>query len=97
MLAEDVEEIWRTTIAKSGFVKDSRIGYSMGLNFPPDWGEHTASLRPGDKTVLQPGMTFHMIPGIWLEDCGVDTSEPFVVTETGAEPFCHFRRELLVK
>lgn len=42
-------------------------------------------------------MTFHMIPGIWLEDCGVDTSEPFVVTETGAEPFCHFRRELLVK
>ncbi|MCI8909991.1 MAG: M24 family metallopeptidase [Oscillibacter sp.] len=97
MLAEDVERIWAKTIAKSGFVKDSRIGYSMGLNFPPDWGEHTASLRPGDKTVLQPGMTFHMIPGIWLDDCGVDTSEPFVVTETGAEPFCHFRRELLVK
>lgn len=97
MLCEDVEMIWRKTIAKSGFVKDSRIGYSMGLNFPPDWGEHTASLRPGDKTILRPGMTFHMIPGIWLDDCGVDTSEPFVVTETGAEPFCHFRRELLVK
>ncbi|MCJ7856494.1 Xaa-Pro peptidase family protein [Lachnospiraceae bacterium NSJ-143] len=97
MLCEDVERIWAKTIAKSGFVKDSRIGYSMGLNFPPDWGEHTASLRPGDKTVLKPGMTFHMIPGIWLDDCGVDTSEPFVVTETGAEPFCHYRRELLVK
>jgi ectoine hydrolase len=97
MLAEDVERIWAETIAKSGFVKDSRIGYSMGLNFPPDWGEHTASLRPGDKTVLVPGMTFHMIPGIWLDDCGVDTSEPFLVTETGAEPFCHYRRELLVK
>lgn len=97
MLCEDVERIWAKTIAKSGFVKDSRIGYSMGLNFPPDWGEHTASLRPGDKTALVPGMTFHMIPGIWLDDCGVDTSEPFVVTETGAEPFCNFRRELLVK
>ncbi|CDC28995.1 xaa-Pro aminopeptidase [Firmicutes bacterium CAG:466] len=97
MLCEDVERIWAKTIAKSGFVKDSRIGYSMGLNFPPDWGEHTASLRPGDKTVLVPGMTFHMIPGIWLDDCGVDTSEPFVVTEKGAEPFCNFRRELLVK
>ena len=97
MLCEDVERIWAKTIAKSGFVKDSRIGYSMGLNFPPDWGEHTASLRPGDKTVLKPSMTFHMIPGIWLDDCGVDTSEPFVVTETGAEPFCHYRRELLVK
>ena len=97
MLAEDVERIWAKTIEKSGFVKDSRIGYSMGLAYPPDWGEHTASLRPGDKTVLVPGMTFHMIPGIWLDDCGVDTSESFVVTETGAEPFCHYRRELLVK
>ena len=97
MLCEDVERIWAKTIAKSGFVKDSRIGYSMGLNFPPDWGEHTASLRPGDKTVLVPGMTFHMIPGIWLDDCGVDTSESFVVTEKGAETFCNFRRELLVK
>jgi Xaa-Pro dipeptidase len=97
MLCEDVERIWAKTIAKSGFIKDSRIGYSMGLNYPPDWGEHTASLRPGDKTVLKPGMTFHMIPGIWLDDCGVDISEPFVVTETGAEPFCHYPRKLLVK
>lgn len=97
MLCEDVERIWAKSIAKSGFIKDSRIGYSMGLNFPPDWGEHTASLRPGDKTVLKPGMTFHMIPGIWLDDCGVDISEPFVVTETGAEPFCHYPRKLLIK
>ena len=97
MMCEEVERIWAKTIEKSGFVKDSRIGYSMGLNYPPDWGEHTASLRPGDHTVLQPGMTFHMIPGIWLDDCGVDTSEAFVVTEDGARPFCHFRRELLVK
>ena len=97
MMCEEVERIWAKTIEKSGFVKDSRIGYSMGLNYPPDWGEHTASLRPGDHTVLQPGMTFHMIPGIWLDDCGVDTSEAFVVTEDGGRPFCHFRRELLVK
>jgi Xaa-Pro dipeptidase len=97
MLLEEVERIWAKTIEKSGFVKDSRIGYSMGLNYPPDWGEHTASIRPGDKTVLQPGMTFHMIPGIWLDDCGVDISEPFVVTGKGAEPFCHYPRKLLVK
>lgn len=97
MTCEEVERIWAKTIAKSGFIKDSRIGYSMGLNYPPDWGEHTASLRPGDKTILQPGMTFHMIPGIWLDDCGVDISEPFVVTESGAEPFCNYPRRLLVK
>ncbi len=97
MLCEEVERVWAASIAKSGFVKDSRIGYSMGLNYPPDWGEHTASLRPGDKTVLRPGMTFHMIPGIWLDDCGVDISEPFYVTEKGAECFCHYPRKLLTK
>ncbi|MBB6214136.1 Xaa-Pro dipeptidase [Anaerosolibacter carboniphilus] len=94
---EEVERVWARSIAKSGFIKDSRIGYSMGLNFPPDWGEHTASFRPGDKTILQPNMTFHMIPGIWLEDCGVDISESFRVTESGCETFTNYPRKLLVK
>ena len=94
---EEVERVWAKSIAKSGFIKDSRIGYSMGLNYPPDWGEHTASLRPGDKTVLQPNMTFHMIPGIWLDDCGVDISESFRVTETGIELFTNYPRKLLIK
>ncbi|AOT68707.1 M24 family metallopeptidase [Geosporobacter ferrireducens] len=94
---EEVERVWAKSIAKSGFIKDSRIGYSMGLNYPPDWGEHTASLRPGDKTILQPNMTFHMIPGIWLEDCGVDISESFRVTESGCETFTNYPRRLLVK
>lgn len=44
-----------------GLVKDSRIGYSTGLNYPPDWGEHTARLRPGDKKALRPYMFFHMM------------------------------------
>lgn len=94
---EEVERAWAGSIAKSGFIKDSRIGYSMGLNYPPDWGEHTASFRPGDKTVLQPNMTFHMIPGIWLDDCGVDISESFRVTETGVETFTNYPRKLLEK
>ncbi len=94
---EEVEKAWRTTIAKSGFIKDSRIGYSMGLNYPPDWGEHTASLRPGDLTVLQPNMTFHMIPGIWLEDIGFEISQTLRVTENGCEVFAKFPRKLFVK
>lgn len=94
---EEVELAWRKSIEKSGFKKDSRIGYSMGLNYPPDWGEHTASLRPGDKTILQPNMTFHMIPGIWLDDFGVEISESFRVTETGHEVFADFPRELFIK
>lgn len=97
MTCEEVERVWAKSIAKSGFEKDSRIGYSMGLNYPPDWGEHTASLRPGDKTILKPNMTFHMIPGIWLDDFGVDMSESFRVTENGCETFTTIPRTLFVK
>ncbi|XVH33648.1 M24 family metallopeptidase (plasmid) [Haloferacaceae archaeon DSL9] len=94
---EEVERAWRDVIAKYGVEKEDRIGYSMGLGYPPDWGEHTASLRPGDETVLEPNMTFHMIPGLWFDDFGVELSETFRVTETGAEAFSNFPQELFVK
>lgn len=94
---EHVEEAWRDAVARHGIVKDSRIGYSVGLNYPPDWGEHTVSLRPGDETELEPDMTLHMIPGIWHSDWGIEISECFLVTENGAETFCSFPRDLYVK
>ena len=94
---EEVELVWRKLIAKAGLEKESRIGYAMGLNYPPDWGEHTASLRPGDKTVLAPNMTFHMILGMWMDDYGFECSESFRVTETGCKTFADFPRKLFVK
>ena len=94
---EEVEEKWRESISGSKVVKESRVGYSYGLNYPPDWGEHTASLRPGDKTILKPGMTFHFMPGIWLDEFGFENSEPFVVTEDGCETFVDFPRKLFLK
>ncbi|WP_435064249.1 M24 family metallopeptidase [Halobaculum sp. EA56] len=92
--AERVEKAWRDTIARYDIEKEDRIGYSMGLGYPPDWGEHTASLRPGDGTVLEEGMTFHTIPGLWFDDFGVELSETFRVTSTGAEPLADFPRRL---
>lgn len=94
---EELEMVWRRVIEKNGIKKESRMGYSMGLNYPPDWGEHTASLRPGDRTILEPNMTFHLIPGIWMENMGVEISESFRVTETGCELLADFPRELMVK
>ncbi|WP_176447977.1 M24 family metallopeptidase [Lentibacillus sp. CBA3610] len=94
---EELEGVWRRVIEKSGIKKESRMGYSVGLNYPPDWGEHTASLRPDDQTVLEPNMTFHLIPGIWMENMGVEISESFRVTETGCEILAEFPRELMVK
>jgi Xaa-Pro dipeptidase len=95
--AEEVEERWRKAIAHTGVVKPSRVGYSYGLNYVPDWGEHTISLRPGDKTVLVPGMTLHFMPGIWLDTYGFECSEPILVTETGCEKFVEFPQKLFVK
>ncbi|ADD07302.1 peptidase M24 family protein (homolog to ectoine hydrolase) (plasmid) [Natrialba magadii ATCC 43099] len=91
---EDVEKAWRETIAKYDIEKEDRIGYSVGLGYPPDWGEHTASIRPGDETVLEENMTFHMIPGIWTEDIGMETSETFRVTSNGVETLADFPRKL---
>ena len=91
---EAVERAWRDVIQKYDIEKEERIGYSMGLGYPPDWGEHTASIRPGDETVLEEGMTFHMIPGIWGDEFGVEVSEAFHVTSNGAETFADFPRRL---
>jgi ectoine hydrolase len=94
---ESVEAAWRGVIARHGIRKDSRIGYSIGIGYPPDWGEQTASLRPGDKTVLQKNMCFHCIPGIWLDGWGIEISAPFVVTDSGARRFSEIPEELFVK
>ena len=93
--AEEVEAEWRQVISSYGVVKPSRLGYSIGASYVPDWGERTISLRPGDKTVLRPGMTLHLMPGIWEDDLGFESSEPFLVTETGCETFMTFPRGFL--
>jgi ectoine hydrolase len=94
---EAVEAAWRKTVARYGIEKESRCGYSIGLSYPPDWGERTMSLRPGDTSVLEAGMTFHLIPAIWREDWGLEITESFLVTPAGAEPFCTTPRKLFVK
>lgn len=94
---EDVERAWRKVISKSHLVKDSRIGYTIGMGYPPDWCGNTTSFFPGDKTIIERDMTFHMMPGIWMEDFGIEISEPVHVTAKGARLLANVRRELIVK
>jgi ectoine hydrolase len=94
---EEVEAAWRRTIARYGIEKESRCGYSIGLSYPPDWGERTMSFRPGDQSVLEAGMTFHFIPAIWQDDWGLEITESVLITDKGAETFCTYPRELLIK
>lgn len=96
-LCEDIAKAFNSTLNRLGFQKDSRCGYPIGLSYPPDWGERTMSFRAGDKTVLQPGMTFHFMPALWLDDGGLEITEPIVITETGVDCLCTTPRALVIK
>jgi ectoine hydrolase len=94
---EDVANAFNATLNRLGFEKEGRCGYAIGLSYPPDWGERTMSFRKGDRTVLKPGMTFHFMPALWLEDGGIEITEPILITEQGHECFSTLPRELNVK
>ena len=84
-------------LKRYGIEKSSRCGYPIGASYPPDWGERTMSLRPTDHTVLEPGMTFHFMPGLWQDDWGLEITESILITDTGVETFCNTPRRLFVK
>ena len=92
--ANDVAVGFWEVLSKYGLEKDSRLGYSIGLGYPPDWGEHTMSIRKNDMTVLQPNLTFHMIAGMWMDTWGLEVSESIQVTDNGYKLFCNFSRSL---
>eukprot|EP00658_Telonema_sp_P-2_P006957 TRINITY_DN12603_c0_g1_i8.p1 TRINITY_DN12603_c0_g1~~TRINITY_DN12603_c0_g1_i8.p1 ORF type:complete len:168 (-),score=37.49 TRINITY_DN12603_c0_g1_i8:317-820(-) len=92
---EELFDAFNQVLAVEGFRKESRVGYSFGIGYAPDWGEKTLSLRPGDHTVLKEGMCIHMIAG-----CGdawaFQTSETVVVTDGQPELLQNTPRKLFV-
>ena len=94
---EDIAGAFFDVLKRHGIEKDNRTGYPIGLSYPPDWGERTMSLRLGDRTVLQPNMTFHFMTGLWMDDWGMETTESIVITETGVECLANYPRKLFVK
>lgn len=90
-------EAFNTFVAEHGLEKDSRLGYSIGVGYPPDWGEKTVSIRTEDTTVLQAGMAFHIILGMWGGGWGYELSESLLVTPDGASPLTDIPRILTVK
>lgn len=96
VLAGDVHQAWQTVLDKYGLVKESRIGYSIGVGYAPDWGEHTVSLRAGEKTVLEENMVLHVMLGMWLDDWGMELSETVCVVQSGVECLTRFPRHVHV-
>ncbi|MEY8096251.1 ectoine hydrolase DoeA [Falsihalocynthiibacter sp. S25ZX9] len=94
---EDIALAFFTVLKKYGIVKDNRTGYPIGLSYPPDWGERTMSLRPGDKTVLEENMTFHFMTGLWMDDWGFEITESIRIGANGPECLSNVPRKMLVK
>ena len=96
--ASDLARRFFSVMEEAGFQKEGRCGYPIGISYPPDWGERTISLRATDDSVLEPGMTFHFMPGLWMDTWGLEITESFVVVEDGpGEPLADVSRDIHVK
>ena len=94
----DVANALAAPLEAAGIERGARCGYPIGLSYPPDWGERTISLRSEDTTVLEPNMTFHFMPGLWMKDWGIEITESIRIRENGAaETFCNRPRKMFVK
>ncbi len=88
--AHDAHEFCRRFIADAGLgaTMDHRAAYSIGIGFAPDWGEgHIISMKEGEHRELKAGMTFHLIPLVFMPGLSsVGVSETIHITETGCQP-----------
>lgn len=91
---EELYHAYQNTLLAEGYSKASRVGYSFGIGFSPDWGEKTISVRPGDKTELLPGMCLHLIAGAG-DGYTFLTSEAIIITEGKPELLHDPRRRKL--
>ena len=94
----DIAEAFMAVLGRHGIKRSGRMGYPVGLSYPPDWGERTASIRTEDTTVLEPGMVFHFMPALWMDSWGLETTETILIRDSGpAETLCNIERKLFVK
>ena len=91
----EIDHTCRQVVERIGLGKyfKHRSAYGIGIGFPPNWSEgHIYAIRPDDPLVIQPGMTFHVIPTLFLDSFGMCFSDSVRVTETGCELLTEFPR-----
>lgn len=90
--AEAVAAAANEVYLQFGFETGYRTGRSIGMSYL-----EAPELKAGDKTILQPGMTFAVDGGISVDgECGGRIGDSVYVTETGCEYLTEYDRGLLV-
>jgi Xaa-Pro dipeptidase len=101
MTSNDAAAIYETAIRRAGYGDRmvTRPAYSIGIAFPPGWGEdNVMSIRAGDENVLEAGMCFHICPCLYQDGIGcVAASMPAVLMESGFASLSGTGVELLIK
>jgi Xaa-Pro dipeptidase len=84
---ESVDAAARKVIDDAGYGKffTHRLGHGIGLE-----GHEAPYFARGNKTILQPGMTLTVEPGIYIPgEFGVRLEDDIVITENGCELLTH--------
>lgn len=90
--AEDVAAAANEVYRDRGYAAGYRTGRAIGTAYL-----EAPELKAGDKTILQPGMTFAVDGGITVDgECGGRIGDSIVVTEQGFEFLTDYRREVMV-
>ncbi len=90
--AESVAAAANEVYRERGYETGYRTGRSIGMSYL-----ESPELKDGDKTILQPGMTFAVDGGISVDgELGGRIGDSIVVTETGADYLTNYARKILV-
>jgi Xaa-Pro aminopeptidase len=90
--AESVAQAANEVYQARGFETGYRTGRSIGMAYL-----ESPELKTGDKTLLQPGMTFAVDGGISVDgELGGRIGDSIVVTEEGADYLTDFPRDILM-
>jgi Xaa-Pro aminopeptidase len=78
-------EAFARSYRASGYGLPIKVGYSVGLTFPPTWVDcEDLNLLPGNGTVLESGMVLHTPRSVRVNgDQTPIVSETTLITETG--------------
>lgn len=102
LTVSDADNLVRNIIMENdvGATLITRSGYSIGIAFPPSWDEgYMLSLKQADSSILEEGMTIHLIPWMWGVDGdkAVGISETIHITDDGCASFFDMDQDFVCK